>query len=281
MKMPSRDADNNRRHHADSPADRAEGAGELISWVFAHAGLEVGCYRMEALHRRLSDCLRVLRARGEAEAVRILEKNPHLLTRAVSSLLIGVTNFFRDDAVFKALADKVLPELARLNRPLRVWSAGCSSGEELYSVAILLAQAGLLEGSHLLGTDCRNDAIEQARDGLYFDRDYRELESAGWGRYFESAGDRWRPVSSLRRWMHWKAADLNHETETGPWDLILWRNMGIYFTPRAAESAWRRLVAELSPGGVLVVGKASRPPEKMRLRCLQRCIYMPPPHGGY
>ena len=86
---------------------------------------------------------------------------------AVSSLLIGVTEFFREPAVFDFLRTQVLPVLAGGNRRLRIWSAACSSGAELYSMAILLSETGLLERSYLLGTDCRGDAIERARLGLY------------------------------------------------------------------------------------------------------------------
>ncbi len=110
-------------------------------------------------------CGRCKSARSE-EGRALLENRPDLLPAAVGSLLIGVTEFFRDPAVFEAVRARVVPELAARGRgPLRIWSAGCSSGEELYSLAILLAEAGLLAGSFLLGTDCRIEAVRQARSG--------------------------------------------------------------------------------------------------------------------
>ena len=258
----------------------SEPAGEFISWVFARAELAVDSYRGEALRRRLPACLRALHAHTEAHARQIIDQRPDLLPAAVSALLIGVTDFFRDATVFEALRADVLPRLAAGGRPLRVWSAGCSRGAELYSMAILLARAGRLEGSFLLGSDCRHDAIEHAQAAVYNSTDLRKLEPSDRHGCFEEVGGRWRPIESLRGHVHWKVADLGRRIEQGPWDVILWRNMAIYLTPDAAASLWRGLAAALVPEGVLVVGKAERPPQGVALICERRCIYRACPGDG-
>ncbi len=79
-------------------------------------------------------------------------------------------------------------------------------------------------------------------------------------KYFEPAGRQWRPVETFRRQVHWKVADLLAGVERGPWDIILWRNAAIYLQSRPAEAIWRRLVSVLAPEGMLVAGKAERPP---------------------
>ena len=94
----------------------------------------------------------MLKVRSTEEAREVLENRPALLPAAVDSLLIGVTEFFRDSLVFEGMRAEVLPNLAIRRGPLRICSAGCSTGEELYSVAILLAEGGLLARSFLLGT---------------------------------------------------------------------------------------------------------------------------------
>ena len=83
----------------------------------------------------------------------------------------------------------------------------------------------------------------------------------------------WRPVESLRRQVQWKVADLLAGVEHGPWDIILWRNAAMYLKPRAAEAIWRRLAAVLAPGGLLIAGKAERPPQDAGLTHVARCIY--------
>jgi chemotaxis methyl-accepting protein methylase len=245
----------------------------FISWVFERAGLDAAAYRSQPLHRRLPSCLRAMKVRSTHAARELLERKPQFVANAVSSLLIGVTEFFREPEVFDSLRAQILPGLAGGNRRLRIWSAACSSGAELYSMAILLSEAGLLERSYLLGSDCREDAIERARLGLYDGAAMKLVERARRDKYFEPAEGRWRPIEALRRQVQWKTADLLAGVERGPWDIILWRNAAMYLKSRPAEMIWRRLASILAPQGVLIAGKAERPPADAGLRCAARCIY--------
>ncbi len=257
----------------------SERPGQFISWVLERAGLAVENYRGEPLGRRLSPCLRALHAHTEAQARQTLEQRPDLLPTAISTLLIGVTDFFRDEPVFEALRTDVLPQWAHRSGPLRIWSAGCSNGAELYSLAILLAEAGLLEGSFLLGSDCRPDAVAHAQAGVYKSHDLRKIATSNRHRYFEEVGGLWRPIEPVRQHVHWRVSDLARHVEKGPWDMILWRNMAIYLTVEAAQSIWQGLAGALSPEGVLVVGKAERPPAELSLICASRCLYHAGPAG--
>jgi chemotaxis protein methyltransferase CheR len=258
---------------AHTSIHQPEQSCQFISWVLKRAGLDPDRYRMGPLQRRLPSILRSLHTDTEEHAIQLLESRPELLTDAVGALLIGVTEFFRDPLVFETLRSEVLPQLASHDRPLRVWSAGCSNGAELYSVAILLAQAGMLEGSYLLGTDCRFDAIEHARKAFYNLNQLQEIHLPDQCLYFTRAGRNYRPIELLRRNIHWRVADLAQGTEEGPWDLILWRNMAIYLTAEAAEPIWYGLVSALAPDGALLVGRAERPPSALPLVNQKRCVY--------
>lgn len=246
---------------------------EFIAWVLGRGGLDAAAYRPQSLHRRLPACLRAMKVRSPHAARELLARKPHLVASAISSLLIGATEFFREPYVFEFVRTEVLPALAGRNRRLRIWSAACSTGAELYSMAILLSEAGLLERSTLLGTDCRGDAIEHARRGLYDAAMLDLVQCATRARYFEQAGQHWRPVEALRRQTHWKVADLLVGVENGPWDIILWRNAAIYLKSRPAETIWRQLASVLAPGGVLIAGKADRPPRDAGLTHAARGIY--------
>jgi chemotaxis protein methyltransferase CheR len=263
---------------ASSPAagdplpDQSE-KSEFIPWVLRRAGLDPDGYRVRPILRRLPACLRALHADTETHAVQLIEKKPELLSVAVGSLLIGVTEFFRDPDVFQIIRTEVIPQLAACGRPLRVWSAGCSNGAELYSIAILLAQAGLLEGSYLLGTDFRFDALELARSAVYDANQVKNIQLPDQCVYFTRAGKNYRPIEQLRRNIQWRIADLVQGVEQGPWDLILWRNMAIYLTPETIEPIWRGLASALTPGGALIVGQAEKPPASLSMVSLGRCIY--------
>lgn len=230
-------------------------------------------YRGWSLQRRVPSCLRALKVRSEQQARTLLEERPDLLSAAVDAILIGTTSFFRDRDVFERFRETALPELARLGDPLRVWCAGCSTGGEVYTMALLLAKARLLDRSFLLGSDCRVQAVACGRAALYESSALESMEPALRSEYFKSAGDCWRPVSSLRERVHWRTADLARRIEPGPWDVILWRNMAIYLNPEPAAALWRRLAGELRPGGYLVVGRAERPPAELELQQAGRQIY--------
>lgn len=255
---------------ADALDEQPDG---FCSWVLEQAGLNAAAYRCQSLRRRLPACLRALKVHSADDARWLLESNPHLIARAIGSLLIGVTEFFREPAVFEYLRTHILPPLAETKKQLRIWSAACSTGAELYSMAILLEDAGLLDRSYLLGTDCRGEAIEDAERGLYDAAALKCVSGAIRDRYFEPAGRRWKPVKTLRDKMNWKIADLLTEVEEGSWDIILWRNAAIYLKFSSAEIIWRQLASALAPQGVLISGKAERPPVDQNLMRKIRCVY--------
>lgn len=245
----------------------------FIDWLFAQAGLDAGAYRPQSLGRRLAACLRGLRAHSVVEARAILAQQPHLIAKAISSMLVGVTAFFRDADIFHTLQDEILPGLLRNRNGLYVWSAGCSDGAELYSVGMLFAEAGLLSGSYLLGTDCRADAIQRAREATYDALSCRYVPAALRSRYLTGPPDQVQVVAPLRAAVRWRVADVLQVQEPGIWDLILCRNTTMYFRPEAAAALWPRLEACLRPGGVLVLGKAERPVGVKRLASLGLGLY--------
>ena len=210
----------------------------------------------------------------------MLRDDPSAVAAAVGTMVLGVTSFFRDAAVFDHVTHSVLPALPRHGGHPRIWSAGCSDGEEVYSLAMLLAEAGLLAGSHLLGTDCRTQAVARARAGRYATRALRDVPPAWQAKYFVADGAgaaaaapavRVRP--ELRAAVQWRTGDVTRVCEPGAWDLIFCRNLVMYLRPEVAGRVWGALEASLRPGGFLVVGKAERPTGAQRLGLVAPCIY--------
>jgi chemotaxis methyl-accepting protein methylase len=196
------------------------------------------------------------------------------VSEAVSALLIGVTQFFREPDMFSYLDKVVLPKLSASGAGLRVWSAGCADGAELYSVAMLLAGRGLLEGSTLLGTDCRGDAIAQAQRGWFEPTRLQSLDEGLRQTYFVPQQRGWQVCDGLRQATLWQQGDAlaGSPAEQPSWDLILCRNVAIYLEPTAAARLWTVLVGSLRIGGVLVVGKAERPQQQLSLLRLAPCV---------
>jgi chemotaxis methyl-accepting protein methylase len=246
----------------------------FVCWLFERGGLDARMYRPETLRRRLPACLRTLRASCVAEARLPLQNDPAAIAAAVNTMVIGITGFFRDAEVFDHLTYSVLPALPRA-RPhrARIWSAGCSDGEEMYSLAILLAEMNLLDGSYLLGTDCRPQAVARARAGRYEPRLLRDVPQSWQEKYFEPDGAMVRVRPELRAVVQWRTGDLTRMCEPGMWDLIFCRNLTMYLRPDVAARVYAAFEESLRPGGFLLLGKAERPIGAQRLGLVAPCIY--------
>lgn len=285
----------------------------FVRWLLRTAGVEARHYRDETLRRRLPAVLRACRAGSLQHARAVLQNRPALLPAAVGALLIGVSSFFRDEPVFEALRDSLLPRLLHSHPILRVCSAGCSDGAELYTMAILLDQLGALRRSLLVGVDCRHDALARAAAGLYDEAALRSLPPELLSPYFRREAGGWRARADLRVACQWRCGDLlaagaagtclagsslagsslagtglagtglagngargdgsDVLHEGGTWHVILCRNVAIYLRNSATAALWQRLQDRLAPGGLLVLGKAERPASTNRLVAVAPCIY--------
>jgi chemotaxis protein methyltransferase CheR len=245
----------------------------LPAFILDRAGLDPASYRARPLQRRTAACLRAIRAETEQQAEDRLRTNPVLGDVALSTLLIGVSEFFRDAAVFETLRRTVIPSFRQLPGTLRVLSVGASCGAELYSVAMLLDEASLLDRSQLVGLDCRPEAVRHASAAVFPDAALAAVPPHLHTHCFEPAGDARRVTQRIRRQTTWSTGDATRECPRGPWNMVLCRNLAIYLQPEASEPMFRRMVREIAPGGVLVVGKAERPPAGLGLTERGRCIY--------
>jgi chemotaxis protein methyltransferase CheR len=256
---------------AAAPSPAASG---LAADVLRQAGLSPDAYRDAPLRRRLPACLRAVRAGSETEARARWAATPALGPALVDTLLIGVSAFFRDGPVFDTLRDRVIPDLARRPGPLRVVSVGCAAGMELYSIAFLLADAGLLPRARLLGIDCRPGAVAAAHRGVFDAAEVEAIPPSLRVRYLTPcAGSGARVIEPVRSLVTWRVADATQAVPPGPWDLALCRNLLIYLRSTSADRLLATLAHELAPGGVLVLGKAERPPASLRLSSLAPCVH--------
>jgi chemotaxis protein methyltransferase CheR len=190
-------------------------------------------------------------------AHRIVAGDPAALVALVEHAALGETAFWRHPEQLEGLARLV----GGAAGPLRIWCAGCATGEEPYSVAIALLEAGRLgKGDRIVATDVSGRALAAARAGLYGARALRKLPAHLVERWF-GPGER-RPVAAPARALvtfarHNLVAD--PAPEGAPFDLVLCRNVLIYFTPRTARSVLARIAGALVPGGILALGPVELP----------------------
>ncbi len=188
-----------------------------------------------------------------------------LKRRVIDAITTGETLFFRDTAPFEMLRHKILPDLidrrARSHGtlPIRIWSAACSTGQEIYSIAIILKE--LLGdpdryGVRLLATDISNQAVARASKGVFGPVEVgRGLGSEVRDRYFAPTDGGWRIRDEIRAMVSFKTFNLMDDfTSLGKFDIVFCRNVAIYFTERDRGSLFVRLERSLERDGCLVVG---------------------------
>jgi chemotaxis protein methyltransferase CheR len=234
-------------------------------------GLAFDGVRRDFLSSRLLPRVDALGLRALSEYHRYLLVHPEReqeLTHLRRIVTNNETYFFRERAQLDALADEVFSsDIRGHNRPLRVLSAGCSSGEEAYSVAIVLAQAaaarGTIDNAFIVdGCDLNPARIESARLGSYEEPSLRSCDEGTRQRYFSQPSvGRWELRPRYRTGVRFLEANLAARTEwhpdlAGPYDAVFCRNVLIYFSERALHLAVSRLLDRLAPGGYLFLGHA-------------------------
>jgi chemotaxis protein methyltransferase CheR len=209
----------------------------------------------------------LLRERGigtldELITILVMGKEPSLSQQVVEALLNNETYFFRDRAPFDLLARVALPELAQVrhkSKRLRIWSAGCSTGQEVYSLAMLFAEAPEQWAGwtiDILGSDVSTSCIDRARVGSYSQFEVqRGLGIAQMIKWFEECADGWRAVEPLRKCVRFQVHNLlEAPPHPGGFDIVLCRNVLLYLSPDKKALAFERLVAAMAEDGWLMLG---------------------------
>lgn len=241
--------------------------------VFEHLGYDFRHYSDASRNRRLMVFVDRHSFRTISEAQGQVLRDPKLLAAFLSTMTVNVTEMFRDPLVFAKIRTEVIPRLATYPR-IRIWIAGCATGEEAYSVAILLAEAGLLERTTIYATDIDSESLRIANAAIYpadsIVRATRNYQASGGHRPFSdwyvAKYDRCILSPDLRSRIEFFSHNLATDSAFGEFNLIMCRNVFIYFEEtlqRRVELVFRE---SISPFGNLVIGpREGLTPEGARL----------------
>jgi chemotaxis protein methyltransferase CheR len=235
----------------------------LQQWIYRESGIVIDQDKSYLLHSRLGPIL-------ERESLptldmlcgRLRSNAPGVARQVVDAMTTNETFFFRDSAPFDALRQQILPHLiANLGKggKVKLWSAAASSGQEAYSLAMLLLDMGL--SSHeadIFGSDLSDHVLEKAAQGVYGRFEIsRGLPPEYLDRYFEGAGVDWKVKPQVRSMVHFEHHDLRSRLGThGPFDIVLCRNVLIYFDAETKAKILGELRHALKDGGYLLLGAA-------------------------
>ncbi len=235
----------------------------LLSYLKTSRGFDFHGYKTTSLQRRIRKRMDLLGVSDFAGYLDYLEVHPDEMTALFNTVLINVTSFFRDPPAWEVLRTVVIPHIITTKRhgdPVRVWSVGCASGEEAYTLAIVLAEALGLDQFRdrvkIYATDVDEEALNYARHATYAERQVEGMPSDLLDKYFERVDGQYVFRKDLRRLVIFGRHDLLQDAPISRVDLLVCRNTLMYFNAEAQARILTRFQFALNEGGYLFLGRA-------------------------
>jgi two-component system CheB/CheR fusion protein len=235
----------------------------FLDFVKQARGFDFTGYKRSSIERRVEKRMGEVGVGSYDEYTDHLEMHPEEFASLFNGILINVTGFFRDPQTWEYLATEILPELIGsrpADWPLRVWSAGCASGEEPYTLAMVLARVlgdeAFQERVKIYATDVDEEALDQARHGSYLPRQVEDVPPDALERFFERTDQRYVFRKDLRRNVIFGRNDLVQDAPISRIDLLVCRNTLMYFTAETQSQSLGRFHFALQDDGVLLLGKS-------------------------
>ncbi len=242
----------------------AENYAFLQQYIHRESGISLGTDKLYLLRSRLQPLVEQERLRSLDELCQRLRSAPPetLRRRVVESMTTHETLFFRDPSVFEMLRGELLPELVqerRSTKRIRIWCAACSSGQEPYSLAMMFLEMGCGDWDiRISATDLSSQILDKAKSARYLQIEVnRGLPALMLVKYFERAGLDWQIKAPVRRLVDFSSLDLRQSMQgRGPYDLVLCRNVLIYFEMETRRKILAGIHETLTPGGHLMLGSS-------------------------
>ncbi len=240
------------------PARQRDDYTEFCEGVRRLTGIDLAQYKRAQMERRIRSFADRRGIVGLPDYLKALAADRDALEGFLDRMTINVSQLWRNPEQWDRLGTAILPELARTGT-IRAWSAGSSYGAEAYTLAAICRRVAPGCRVEILGTDIDARMVARAREGRFSDDDARTAPRAELERAFDREGGGWRAKPELRLMVRFATGDLLRDpVSPAAYDLILCRNVVIYFTEPVRDALHQRLAAALRPGGYLMVGSSER-----------------------
>lgn len=243
-----------------------DGTEQIFEMLRAQHGLDFSLYKNSTIGRRIQRRIDLLNVSSQADYIRLLEDDPSELNQLYKDLLIGVTRFFRDAEAFEVLERDIIPSLFRRrdpDAPIRVWVAGCASGEEAYSLAILLDEEIRRRKARfevkIFATDVHHVSLHNAARGVFPEESLSELSDVRRNEYFQKRSGGYQIAPHIRRHVIFAPHNVIGDAPFTQMDLVSCRNMLIYLQPSAQKKVLSLFHFALKADGVLFLGPSETP----------------------
>lgn len=227
--------------------------------VYKLTGIDLNFYKEKQMRRRIDTLAKKNKTDSYEAYVQLLKSDKILFEQFINFLTINVSEFYRNPDQWKLMDETVIPKLLREHkRPLRIWSAACSTGDEPYSIAMAFSKHIQLSNIQILATDIDKQVLEQAQAGLYNEKSIAGVPADLKRKYFTQVGNSYKISDELKKCVTFKQHNLLKDPYPRDYDMILCRNVVIYFTDEAKDEIYKKFYQTLGNHGVLFIGSTEQ-----------------------
>lgn len=247
----------------------------FIGNIKRKTGIDLSLYKESQMKRRLTSLYEKKGFRNFNDFYTAIHQDKEMLEEFLDRMTINVSEFYRNAQRWEVLEKTIFPRLLSKNKRLKIWSAACSTGEEPYSLAMVLSTHLPLKDISIFATDLDHGALEKARIGLYPARALKEAPKAVVDKYFVNEASYYQVKDEVKRTVTFKQQNLLNDRYDKGYDLIVCRNVMIYFTEEAKDEIYMKFAEALKPGGILFVGSTEQifNPSKYGLESIETFFY--------
>lgn len=227
---------------------------EFHKWVYKELGINLSAYKPEQLNRRINSLMNRVGVNSLEEYTVLIKKDDKQRQKFLDFITINVTEFFRNPELFDEVQKLIKDELLRNNNSLKIWSAACSIGCEPYSLAIILDKISNGKRHNIIATDIDNTILGKAKKGEYNETEVKNVNQEDLKRYFKMENNTYYIDNSIKSMVNFKKHDLICDSYEDQFDLIVCRNVVIYFNNDIKKEIYMKFSNSLKPGGLLFVG---------------------------
>lgn len=238
--------------------------------------IDLNYYKEKQMKRRITSLLKRNNFNNFDDYFQGLESDKALLDEFVNYLTINVSEFYRNPSQWEVLEKEILPDIInKKNKNIKIWSSACSTGEEPYSMVMLLTKFFDLKDIKILASDIDVGAMDKAKLGIYNSKSLDNLPKEFKVKYFEPIESSYKIKDDIKKCVEFKKMDLLKDAFPRNLDLIICRNVMIYFTEDAKELLYKKFYDSLSNNGVLFVGSTEQIilPDRYKLKSLKTFFY--------
>lgn len=220
--------------------------------------IDLSAYKRAQMERRINSFMRNFACADYKSFLNLLSADTEICHKFMEYITINVSEFFRNPDYWKILEEDTIPQLLQQRSSLKVWSAGCSSGEEAYSLAMLFQDKFPGHIQSIKATDLDREVLKKAAQALYPSKAVRTLPESYLQKYMQPEGEHHRVVDEIKKMVVFEHHDLLRDPYAKDYDLILCRNVFIYLTEASKQDLYRKFAAALRSGGVLFIGSTEQ-----------------------